>query len=177
MSYRTIVVAAVLAAFVGGAWRAWAQDVSDLSGRMQRPVKQQLVGAGKWQSRRTGSDNNWHIQVKRRDDDSLDGRITVVGSPLIQQARIEGQISGSEVYGVVVGDNDVQVATFTGSIFKGGMSGMYTTTEGDSGDWSWDRPEGFEPKELSGVSEEPSALIEPPSGAVADVSVSAATTQ
>jgi hypothetical protein len=129
---------ALLAALVVGAFSVWAQEVSDRSGPIERPVKQQLVGAGKWQSRRTNADNNWHIQVRRLDDDSLDGRITVVGSPLIQQARIEGQISGIEVYGVVVGDNDVQVATFTGSVFKGGMSGTYTTTDGDSGDWSYD---------------------------------------
>ncbi len=106
-----------------------------------RPVKQQLVGSGKWQSQRNGNDSNWHIQLKRLDDDSLSGRITVVGSPLVQQARIEGQISGTEVYGVIVGENDIQVATFTGAIFKDGMSGTYTTSDGDSGSWSWERPE------------------------------------
>ncbi len=42
-----------------------------------RPVKQQLVGSGKWQSQRNGNDSNWHIQLKRLDDDSLSGRITV----------------------------------------------------------------------------------------------------
>ncbi len=157
MSYRTIALVALLAASVGGALPLRAQEASDVSGRVQRPVKQQLVGAGKWQSRRTGNDNDWHIQVKRLDDDSLEGRITVVGSPLIQQAKIEGQISGGDVYGVVVGDNDVQVATFTGSVFKAGMSGMYTTTDGDTGNWNWERPE---PEELSAVSEQPSASEE-----------------
>jgi hypothetical protein len=120
-------------------------------------VKRQLVGGGKWQSRRNGGDDHsWHIQLKELDDDSLAGRITVVGSPLIQQAKIEGQISGSEVYGVIVGDDDVQVATFTGSLFKGGpstglrtgMSGTYTTTDGDSGSWSWDGPLPAERAEL-----------------------------
>jgi len=144
MCYRGIVLIVLLGVLAAGAFPVCAQEVSDLSGRMQRPVMQRLVGAGKWQSRRSGNDSNWHIQLKRLDDDSLEGRITVVGSPLIQQAKIEGQISGSEVYGVVVGDNDVQVATFTGSVFKAGMSGTYTTTDGDSGDWSWERPVGIE---------------------------------
>jgi hypothetical protein len=101
------------------------------------PVKQ-LVGAGKWQSRRRGDVQSWQIQVKRLDDDSLTGRISIVGSPLIQQAKIEGQISGTDVDGVIVGDDDVQIATFTGVIAKQGMSGTYTTSDGDSGDWSWD---------------------------------------
>jgi hypothetical protein len=162
--------------FVSGALPLRAQEAPELGRRIERPIKQQLVGAGKWQSRRTGNDSNWHVQVKRLDDDTLEGRITVVGSPLIQQARIEGQISGSEVYGVVVGDNDVQVATFTGSVFKAGMSGTYTTTDGDSGEWNWERPEGFEPKELSVASGQPSAAEEPSASAV-DVSTSAATPQ
>jgi hypothetical protein len=105
-----------------------------------RPVKQQLVGAGHWQSRRRADVQGWQIQVKRLDDDSLTGRITVVGSSLIQQGKIEGQISGTDVDGVIVGDDDVQIATFTGVMAKQRMSGTYTTADGDSGNWSWEGP-------------------------------------
>ncbi len=71
-------------------------------------------------------------------------------------------MSGSEVYGVIVGDDDVQVATFTGALFKGGpstglrtgMSGTYTTSDGDAGNWNWDGPL---PGEPSAVSDQPSA--------------------
>jgi hypothetical protein len=115
-----------------------AQDQSQRDGHNPSVAKQQLVGAGHWQSRHRGDVQTWQIQVKRLDDDSLTGRITVVGSSLIQQAKIEGQISGTDVDGVIVGDDDVQIATFTGVIAKQGMSGTYTTSDGDSGDWSWD---------------------------------------
>jgi len=74
------------------------------------------------------------------DDDSLSGRITVNGSPRIQQARIEGQVTGSDVYGVLVDDHDTQVGTFSGSIMNSGMAGTYTTVDGDSGNWSWNGP-------------------------------------
>ena len=34
----------------------------------------------------------------------------------------------------------VEVGTFTGTIGEAGLSGTYTTTEGDSGSWSWAGP-------------------------------------
>jgi hypothetical protein len=104
-------------------------------------LKQQLISAGHWQSRHRADVQSWQIQVKRLADDSLTGRITVVGSSLLQQAKIEGQISGTDVDGVIVGDDDVQIATFTGTLSQAGaMSGTYTTTDGDSGNWSWEGP-------------------------------------
>jgi hypothetical protein len=116
-----------------------ALEQSQAGGHNPPVVSEQLVGAGKWQSRHGGSNTqSWQIQVKRLDDDSLSGRITVVGSSLIQQAKIEGQISGTDVDGVIVGDDDVQIATFTGVMAKQGMSGTYTTSDGDSGNWSWE---------------------------------------
>ncbi len=133
------VLAAAVAAFLGAVVRLSAQEVATPIGGAPPQLKQQLVGSGHWQSRRSGGDTQgWQIQVQRMDDDSLSGRITIVGSPLIQQARIEGQVFGSEVDGVIVGDDNVQLATFTGSIAQRAMSGTYTTTDGDSGNWSWD---------------------------------------
>ena len=143
---KRIVVGVLLGMLCVSSPRASISAALD-GGRRDAPqLKQQLVGAGKWQSRRNGTDvQGWQIQLKRLDDDSLAGRITIVGSPLIQQARIEGQISGTEVYGVIVGDDDIQVATFNGSLFNGGaMGGTYTTKDGDSGNWSWDGPGGIE---------------------------------
>ncbi len=35
---------------------------SDTAGPVDaRPVKQQLVGSGRWQSQRNGNDSNWHL--------------------------------------------------------------------------------------------------------------------
>jgi hypothetical protein len=155
MSYRWIVLAALTAVLGTGGVHGSAPEASEIGHRAEPRVKQQLVGAGKWESNRNDNDGQgWHIQLKRLDDDSLSGRITIVGSPLIQQARIEGQISGRDVYGVIVGDDNVQVATFSGSVFKSGMSGTYTTTDGDSGNWSWD---GSLPDD-----QPPTSTVEPP---------------
>jgi hypothetical protein len=150
MFYRRIIVPGFILVLC-----AFHLEALDLSHTEAASVKQQLVGPGTWRSRRTGTaTQGWHIQLKRLDDDSLSGRITIVGSPLIQQARIEGQISGRDVYGVIVGDDNVQVATFSGSVFKSGMSGTYTTTDGDSGNWSWD---GSLPDD-----QPPTSTVEPP---------------
>ena len=113
-------------------------------------VTLQLVGGGHWQSqKRTVSlggpatrllGAGWQVQLKQMQDNSLAGRITIVGSPLIQQARIEGQISGSDVDGVLVDDSNAQIGTFTGTLSNGSVSGTYTTAAGDTGNWSWDGP-------------------------------------
>ncbi len=98
----------------------------------------QFVAGGNWQSHRDALDKRgWQIQMKHFDDDSLSGRIIIVGSPRLQQARLEGRVDGTQVYGVLVDDHDSQVGTFTGSIYQNSVSGTYTTADGDTGDWSY----------------------------------------
>lgn len=125
----------------------------------------QFIGGGHWQSQSriaSLSDQTigslgagWQLQVKQMDDNSLTGRITIVGSPRIQQARIEGQISGSAVDGVLVDNADTQIGTFTGSVSNGSVSGTYTTADGDTGTWSWDGP-------LPGATAAMPVLVDPP---------------
>ena len=67
---------------------------------------------------------------------ALSGRVTLMGSPL-DQARIEGQVTGADVDGVLLDDAGTQVGTFSGTITSGGIAGTYTTADGDTGDWSW----------------------------------------
>jgi hypothetical protein len=101
-------------------------------------VRRQVLGTGAWES---GQDNagkrSWHAELKQRDDDSVIGRITVIGSAVVQEARIEAQVSGAEVYGVLVGDDEQQIGTFSGLVMKDGLGGTYTFENGDTGTWSW----------------------------------------
>jgi hypothetical protein len=101
------------------------------------------VGAGRWESPNAAGDKrDWQIEIERFADDSIAGSIIVIGSPYLHKARIEGRVEGKEVYGVLVGDNESQVGTFSGTITDSGLSGTYTTKQGDSGNWSWAGPEG-----------------------------------
>ena len=106
-------------------------------------VSDRAVGAGRWQSQRDNLGNrDWHVQIQRFDDDSIEGSLIVIGSPTLHKVRLEGRVDGDEVYGVLVGDSKQQVGTFTGSVFEAGVSGTYTTADGDSGSWSWAGPAG-----------------------------------
>jgi hypothetical protein len=102
------------------------------------PVRRQFLSTGAWESTqdRAGK-RSWHAELKQRDDDSIIGRITVIGSAVVQEARIEAQVSGTEIYGVLVGDDEQQVGTFSGLVMKDGLSGTYTFENGDTGTWSW----------------------------------------
>ena len=106
-------------------------------------IQTRAVGAGRWESTHAAGDKrDWQIEIERFTDDSIAGSIIVIGSPYLHKARIEGRVEGKEVYGVLVGDDDKQVGTFTGTIGDAGLSGTYTTDQGDSGSWSWAGPAG-----------------------------------
>jgi hypothetical protein len=101
-------------------------------------VRRQVLGTGAWESGQdTAGKRSWHAELKRRDDDSVIGRITVIGSAVVQEARVEAQVSGTEIYGVLVGDDERQVGTFSGLVMKDGLGGTYTFENGDTGTWSW----------------------------------------
>ncbi len=112
------------------------------SGRIgSSSLARQFVGNGRWESHQTGNGpHGWQVQMKRFDDDSLSGRAVIVGSPLMQQVQIRGQVTGTEVDGVLLDDNGVQVGTFSGTAGTNGLTGTYTTADGDIGNWSWDGP-------------------------------------
>lgn len=139
-----------------------AATQAPLTGSARRPaaprVAHQFVGGGRWQSRATVDQRDWQVQMKHMDDNSLEGRVTLVGSRL-QQARIQGQITGSEVYGVLVNDSDQQIGTFTGLIATGSISGTYTIADGDTGNWSWGGPM----PAIQPVREEVAVITEPAS--------------
>ena len=118
----------------------------------------QFVGGGGWQSHKgigpsgdraigslggpgvASSGAGWQVQLKQLDDDSLAGRVLIVGSPVLDHAQIQGQVTGGEVDGVLLDDRGRQVGTFSGAIRNNHVGGTYTTADGDVGDWSWDGP-------------------------------------
>ncbi len=98
----------------------------------------QFVGGGRWESSRHGNgQQGWHVQMKHFDDNSLAGRVNLVGA-VFDHANIQGLITGQQVEGVLLDDNENQVGTFSGVISTSGISGTYTTANGDSGNWTWD---------------------------------------
>jgi hypothetical protein len=117
---------------------------------------QQFVGSGRWQSQRgnkpssdraagssgasslAASGTAWQVQLKHLDDDSLAGRVLIVGSPVLDHARILGQVTGRDVDGALLDDGGRQVGTFSGTIRNNRLSGSYTTADGDAGTWGWD---------------------------------------
>jgi hypothetical protein len=109
-----------------------------LDARPPPAVIRQLVGGGQWESRRDGrGQRDWQVELKRRDDGSVGGRVTVVGSPVLHEARLEGRLDGAEVYGVLLGPDDRQIGTFTGYRAARSLTGTYTFANGDSGTWTW----------------------------------------
>jgi hypothetical protein len=117
-----------------------AEDSHGNSGQGTPPgLAHQSTGGGTWQSHQNGADQNgWQVQLQRFDDDSITGKLRILGSARIHQAQIVGQVTGSDVDGVLLDDTGKQMGTFSGSVFTKGASGSYTTADGDTGVWSWD---------------------------------------
>jgi hypothetical protein len=92
---------------------------------------------GHWKSDRLiGERQSWAIQAQQNEDDgTLTGKLTVVGSGLFSHGNISGKLSGNTVSGIVTDKNGTQLATFTGTASTTGMSGSYTTADGDVGSW------------------------------------------
>ncbi len=99
-----------------------------------------IRGGGAWQTKgkKAAPTQRWDLQVTRGDDNSIHGRVNLVGSPLAKTGNVEGHVSGSDVSGTITDDNGNPVATFTGSVGPKGMSGAYTDRSGETGSWSWD---------------------------------------
>jgi len=116
--------------------------------RSERPAAEraaiearQLRGGGSWQrgaeARRDAQ--QWDIDVMHADDDSLRGRVTVQGSPLIRDGILQGRIDGRRVEGNVMDDAGNHVATFIGTITRDRtLQGTYQDRTGEVGRWSWD---------------------------------------
>lgn len=134
---RSIVVGSL--AFLAGARAIHAAEVEQAA--PEQAVAQPLAGAGAWASERDGQGaRNWQVRIEKFSDDSIEGRIFVVGSAVVQEARIQGRVEAGEIYGVLVDGTDHQVGTFNGTPGAQGYTGSYTFANGDTGAWNWAGP-------------------------------------
>ncbi len=113
------------------------------SERDQRPAiaAQKMRGGGQWQNAAGArrAVQRWDIDVTRADGAGLEGRVTLVGSPLMQRGALNGTIEGRRVAGSVTDEAGNHVATFEGTISAGGgLQGTYQDRTGEVGRWSWD---------------------------------------
>jgi hypothetical protein len=97
-------------------------------------------GAGGWQREaRGGPTQRWQIDVTRRGDDTIEGMITLQGSPLMQTGTVRGTIEGTTVSGRLSDRSGNHVADFVGRIAPDGTwRGSYRDRSGEVGRWSWD---------------------------------------
>lgn len=99
-----------------------------------------IQGNGGWRTdgKSAQPTQRWSLQVTRGSDNSINGRVTLNGSPLASAGTIHGHIIGSSVAGTITGDDGKQVATFQGTVSSSGMSGTYRDRTGEAGSWAWD---------------------------------------
>ena len=111
---------------------------TEVSGQDDPPSIEQAVGVGRWESAHDDAGKREvQIQIERFDNNSITGSLIVVGSSYLNKTRLEGRVEGKEVYGVLVGADSQQIGTFVGMVADSGLSGTYTTNQGDAGSWNW----------------------------------------
>src|SRR5258706_7794035 len=87
--------------------------------RQARQEKEVVAKAGEWHSRRFQSnDRAWHVQLQRDlKTGKVTGQIQVNGARSVAgAAKVDGQMDGSLVSGVVLDDAGKQLATFSGGV-------------------------------------------------------------
>lgn len=83
----------------------------------------------------------WNIDLKRLEDDTLTGLVTIEDSPLMHDGTLAGKIEGGRVSGTIQDDKGLHVATFVGTANgSGGFRGSYEDRTGEVGDWEWAGP-------------------------------------
>jgi hypothetical protein len=105
------------------------------------PSVHRLRGSGGWQ-RGNRATQRWNIDLIRRDDSSIEGRVTLAGSPLLHIGVLRGTLNGRHVSGSVSDDDGNQAATFVGIVrSNGAWEGTYQDRTGEVGRWIWSGPD------------------------------------
>jgi hypothetical protein len=94
-----------------------------------------ITGSGSWGSSGGQGNGTWRL-VATKSDTVLTGTLNATGMSDFTQGTVAGSLDSGGViqFGVVY--NDVEEATFVGTLVSSGVSGTYTTKSGDSGTWS-----------------------------------------
>ncbi len=83
-------------------------------------------------------DQPWRIHAVLATDGSIKAKLSVLGVPAMQDVTVEGQMIGADAFGVLLGNDGTQVATFNATLSDDGSGGSYVLGTGDSGTWSYD---------------------------------------
>lgn len=107
---------------------------------VERGGARELRGGGVWQREERGAGaQRWQIVLTRRTDDTVEGAVTVVGSPMLRTGTLRGAIDGRTVSGRISDPAGNHVADFVGRIAPdGSWRGSYRDRSGEVGRWSWD---------------------------------------
>jgi hypothetical protein len=116
---------------------ASAGAVAPIDAATEEPaVTRQLLGGGTWESGRDGAGKrSWQVELKRRSDDSITGRITVIGSAVVQEARIEiiGSLRDRVIGPLAIGGRTSLMARWlNGSMTQFQISGSMARSLDDS---------------------------------------------
>jgi len=102
------------------------------------PAPRGVRGQGAWQRDGHHAAQRWDIDVTWRDGRTIEGRVTLGGSPLVRSGVLRGTLDGRRVSGSVDDDGGNQVATFVGVVLPNGTwQGTYQDRTGEVGRWSW----------------------------------------
>lgn len=99
-----------------------------------------IRGDGSWKTDGVAkrAAQRWNLDLRRADDGTISGLITVTDSPLLQAGRIHGRIDGRTISGTILGDQGEYVARFNGLLNNGRFQGKYTDRTGETGEWEWE---------------------------------------
>lgn len=97
---------------------------------------QGLAATGAWSSGITdGKEGTWELRASKSEN-GFTGTLSTTGPGDFADGTVFGSMTptGDVHFGILY--NDVEEATFAGTVSGGALSGTYTTKDGDSGTWS-----------------------------------------
>jgi hypothetical protein len=100
----------------------------------------ELRGDGSWNpdGEAKVATQQWSLDLKRSDDGTVSGLITVTDSPLFSVGRVHGKLEDRVISGTITDEQGNHVAQFNGTLSRSGFRGKYVDRTGESGEWEWE---------------------------------------
>lgn len=99
-----------------------------------------MRGGGSWKTdgevKRTTQ--QWSLDLRRSDDGTVSGLITIKDSPLFSVGKVHGKLDDRVISGTITDEEGKEVAQFNGVLSRSGFRGKYVDRTGESGDWEWE---------------------------------------
>lgn len=99
----------------------------------------ELRGDGSWNpdGKAKVASQQWSLDLRRGDDGTITGLITVTDSPLFSVGRVQGKLEDRVISGTITDEQGNHVAQFNGILSRTGFAGKYVDRTGESGEWEW----------------------------------------